>query len=296
MVLVVLGAGNARLERAGGGADGAGGADEARRGDDLDLVDARQQVREEVLAVGIRGQRGDHGADTVEQVDADAGDAGLARIADAVVVGVVEDLVADGQRRGEAEVGVKVGRAGRRGGDGGDADAAGVDAVGVGGGVATLQRRRDLRAGQRAAGAVVGGVVDADGVAGRAGHDRGEVVDGAGRRGAQGVGEGVVAVGVGEGGADEGAGGVVQVDGDAGDAGLAVVLDAVAVDVPPDEVADGDRRGEAEVEGQVGAARGGGGDGGLAEPPTRTPLESLAGVLPAALVGDSVRPASGPLV
>ncbi len=50
--------------------------------------------------------------------------------------------------------------------------------------------------------------------------------------------------------------GAGQGQGDAGNAGLAAVLDAVVVAVGPDEVTDGDRLDEAGVDGVVGLARG----------------------------------------
>ena len=74
--------------------------------------------------------------------------------------------------------------------------------------------------------------------------------------------EGVVAVAAGGRGGDDVAGGVEQLDGGAVDAGLAGILDAVAVAVEPDAVADGTVEPVAEVD--VGAVLAGGeGEAGL---------------------------------
>ena len=58
------------------------------------------------------------------------------------------------------------------------------------------------------------------------------------------------------------AAGIRQVDGDIIDAGFAGILDAVGVEVIPDEVAEGGERVEAGVDGDIGIAGGEGVLGG----------------------------------
>src|SRR5207253_1129670 len=151
------------------------------------------------------GGGGDDVVGGVEHLDGDAVEAALAGILDAVAVAVEPHPVTHGGGALVAEVDVGPGVAGgeRQGGD-----VRRGDAVEVEGRSRPRGRRHPdrIRAGRQAA-------------------------------------ERVVAVAAGDGGGDDVVGGVEQLDGDAVEAALAGVLEAVAVGVDPYPVADGSRGG-----------------------------------------------------
>ena len=234
---------------------------------DLDLVGARDQVGEQVVAVGVGDRATDDVAGRVAQGHADARDARLAGVAGAVVVRVEEHQVAQDQRAVEAEVlgagAIFVGGAGVEGGGAGRA----VGVVERGGAGGQGQHRAAYHGAEGRA------VVEV--VARVAGHrlERGAGSAGAGdvaRRGddfdlvsaGDEVGEQVAAVGRGGGGDgnpvgdDRVAGPVEQADGDAADRAFPGVAEAVVVEVVVNQVAEGELAEQAEVLPQVGAARG----------------------------------------
>ncbi len=197
----------------------------AARLDEMDAVAARGQVVEEVVA-GVAaavvggGGGGDGAARTVEQVDGDAVEAAGAVVLLAVAVAVDPDVVAEAGGLVEACVDAGVVLAGRQG------VAAGVAGAAVGVAVEQVVAA-DVGAAEQ--GAVAGD--EADDVVAR--HEVVEVVA-ADRGAAHAVGGG--------GAADQDAGEAVdagvEFDGDAGFTHFVALLQAVAVGVDPDAVAD----------------------------------------------------------
>ena len=174
------------------------------------------QACEGVIACAVSGGGADHIAAAIEKGDHHALDTGFARVLDAVVVEVLPHKVAQGsQRRVVADVPGEIVFASHQGGDAGLAS--GLACVAVFGVIGTLIRRADhvAREGQWHADIVVAGLE---------------------------VGEQVVACGVRSGGADGDVAAVVEGDDHALNAGLASVLDAVAIEVEPNEVAEGSQR------------------------------------------------------
>src|SRR5262249_35171127 len=215
----------------------------SRQRDELHAVGPRGQPCEQVVAVQagrvvVGGGGGLYHRGALQQLHRHPVDARLAGVLDAIDIGacarhrsVEPDEVADAGRPVVAEVDGQVAAAagqGRRGGAAGAGVAVGGRRALAGGGGG--------EAGQGAAGAEVGGV-DANGVGAR-----GQAA------------EQVAAVAAGGGmlrDRDAGPGGAAQGQGDAVDARLAAVLDAVAVEVVPHEVAHAGRPVEAEVDGLV---------------------------------------------
>ncbi len=155
-------------------------------------------------------------------------------VLDAVGVEVVPDEVAEGGGLIEPCVDGHIGIAGGQGVLGGDA----------GGGIGVR------------VGGVTTHILGAEGIA--AGIDEFDAVGAWGK-----AREEVGTAGVcGGGGEDGGSGGTEQVDGDACDAGCAIILDAVGVEVIPDEVAEGGELIEPCVDGHIGIAGGQGVLGG----------------------------------
>ena len=179
------------------------------------------QAAEGVLAIGIGGLGGDDIATVVQQGNGDAGDAGFIGILTGIGIGIEEDRIAyDVACRGfVAKVGV-------------DEHVAGREHHGIGRAVIRTATVRIASLGPGLAiGAWQAGRIDDHGV-------------GAGRQAI----EDVVAGGIGRGGshgrfvarAEQAVGArALQRDGDAANAGLALVLTAVTVHVVPDTVADG---------------------------------------------------------
>ncbi len=188
---------------------------------DVHSVAARLQAREEVAAIGI-GDRAGHFSAAAVEVEGDVGDTGLADVLDAVGVAVVPHEVADSAQAHEARIPVKVRRGCRREDDCSSRGGVGITVLGR---IAALARRGESIAGWQdelhlvAAGWPVGEQVGADGVGGC--------------------------------GRQQGARPVQKPDRHAGHAGLAGVLDAVAVQVLPHEVTDGRAQPVAEVRAQV---------------------------------------------
>ena len=185
-----------------------GGEDIAGRGDEFDLVGARVQIGEGIGAVGI-GRRGrqDRRAGAVQQFHRDARHAGFTIVQQAVLVGIQEHGGTQCRRLDlQPGVDVVVGLAGGQCDRGGDA----------GGGIGLAVDCRSARQ---------GGVLRGEDIAGR-----GDILDLVCSGGE--VGERVVAGGVGGGcRQNSGAGAVQQFDGDAGDAGFAVVQHSVTVGI-----------------------------------------------------------------
>ena len=178
--------------------------------DELHLVGAGRQVDEAVQAPGIRRRGAERGAAVgAEQVDGHAGDAGLAGILHAVVVGVGEHVIAQRGRSIQPGVDGDVVLPGNQGDRAGHAG--GHIRVRVGGGGA-LPGRAEAVAARLDELHLVGADIE--------------------------VAEGVMAVGIGgRGQPGEMPGAVQQPDGHAGHAGLAAILHAVVVGVLPHRVA-----------------------------------------------------------
>ncbi len=187
----------------GSGEDGAVGQSETNG------IAASNQLCEEIVAGGVSGIGGHCSALRIIESDDDAGHAGLAGILETVLIEVVPDQIAGAGGLEDARIrGADVVAAGEGESTGAAGDTVGIAVRGI---IAGIGRAEDKACGQQEADLIGSG---------------------------QKVVEEIEAVGLGAGAANKSIGTIVDQHGDTGDAGLAGILDAVAVDIDPDAVAD----------------------------------------------------------